>query len=326
MKMSVGQKNNSDRQERINRVKRLKKMILILAVVAIVIPTILCVLLFIRLHQVERIVQSLYETKALEQIKRETKEVASEHSIQGNILQDMSVSGNDMDVAGKKEQNYGEDTRRKVYLTFDDGPSANTSEILDILAEYHVKATFFVVGKTDDMSIANYKRIVAEGHTLGMHSYSHKYNEIYASREDYVEDLTKLQNYLYDITGVKAEYVRFPGGSSNQVSKVDMQELISYLKENDITYFDWNISSGDADGTNIGVHRIVNNCMGKLEEFNNEAMILMHDANDKKSTVEALPIMIEQIQKMDDTVILPITDDTIPIQHLSKAETVQIEK
>ena len=93
-------------------------------------------------------------------------------------------------------------TVRKVYLTFDDGPSGNTSRILDILAEYDVKATFFVVGKEEEQYQELYKRIVDEGHTLGMHSYSHKYDEIYQSVDSFAQDMSKLQEFLYETTGV----------------------------------------------------------------------------------------------------------------------------
>ena len=209
-----------------------------------------------------------------------------------------------------------EDGIRKVYLTFDDGPSSNTGEILDILAEYDVKATFFVVGKEEEKYQPLYKRIVEEGHTLAMHSYSHKYNEIYQSKESYVEDLTKLQEFLYDTTGVWCRYCRFPGGSSNTVSQVDMHELIAYLEEQDMSYYDWNVSSGDASSAYINPEAIVRNSTARLQEFH-EAIILMHDASDKNSTVEALPKLIEQIQAMEDTKILPITDDTEAIHHIS---------
>jgi len=101
------------------------------------------------------------------------------------------------------------DTTRKVYLTFDDGPSIYTDEILDILKEYHVKATFFVVGKEDAASQKAIRRIVAEGHTLGMHSYSHKYSELYASREAFQEDFEKERDYLETLTGSKIAFYRF---------------------------------------------------------------------------------------------------------------------
>ena len=105
--------------------------------------------------------------------------------------------------------------QKKVYLTFDDGPSDHTDEILDILKKNKVRATFFVVGKETEHAKKMYRRIILEGHTLGMHSYSHNYDQIYASVGAFSKDLMKLQKYLYDLTEVKSYIYRFPGGSSN---------------------------------------------------------------------------------------------------------------
>jgi peptidoglycan/xylan/chitin deacetylase (PgdA/CDA1 family) len=204
---------------------------------------------------------------------------------------------------------------RYVYLTFDDGPSTSTNEILDILAEYDVKATFFVCGKPDARYTDVYKRIVDEGHTLGMHSYSHKYSDIYSSADAFKADMEKLRVFLYETTGVWPKYFRFPGGSSNDVSKVDIRELIDYLDTAEVTYFDWNVSAGD-DRTGANKDTIYNNIVGNVPKFKH-CIVLMHDAADKKSTVEALPEIIEAIQAMDDTVIVPITDNTLPVQHIN---------
>ncbi|MBO4461285.1 MAG: polysaccharide deacetylase family protein, partial [Lachnospiraceae bacterium] len=105
---------------------------------------------------------------------------------------------------------------KKVYLTFDDGPSHNTELILDILKEYNVKATFFVIGRNDEYSKSLYKRIVDEGHTIALHSYTHRYSSIYASLDAYKEDLQKISDLVYDATGVRSKFIRFPGGSSNK--------------------------------------------------------------------------------------------------------------
>lgn len=202
-----------------------------------------------------------------------------------------------------------------VYLTFDDGPSIYTEEILDILDSYGVKATFFVVGKEDEASRAALKRIADEGHTLGMHSYSHKYTEIYESLDAFSADFIRLRDYLYDVTGVNSCYYRFPGGSSNTVSPVDMHEYAEYLDEQGITFYDWNISSGDASSRELSAEAIVSNCTDNLEMWHT-SIILMHDSAGKHTTVEALPEIIEHIQAMDDTVILPITENTVPVQHI----------
>lgn len=202
---------------------------------------------------------------------------------------------------------------RKVYLTFDDGPSENTDKILDILDEYGVKATFFVVGK--EGYTEEYQRIVEKGHSLGMHSFSHIYREIYQSVDAYGEDLNKLQNFLYEVTGEVCKIARFPGGSSNNASKVDMQELIAYLTEQGITYYDWNVSSGDASSSFVSASQIENNVLNNVWNYDS-VMILMHDSSAKDSTVEALPNIIEKILESENTVLLPISEDTIPIQHI----------
>ena len=203
---------------------------------------------------------------------------------------------------------------RYVYLTFDDGPSSSTGAILDVLKEYDVKATFFVCGKPDSRYTDLYKRIVDEGHTLGMHSYSHKYNVIYESSESFKDDLDKLRRFLNETTGTWSKYYRFPGGSSNTVSQTDMKELVQCLNDEGITFFDWNVAGGDATGGATKA-TIYNNVVNNVPRFKH-SIVLLHDATDKMSTVEALPEIIEAIQAMDDTVIVPITDDTLPVQHI----------
>lgn len=202
---------------------------------------------------------------------------------------------------------------RRVYLTFDDGPSANTDRILDILAQYGVKATFFVVGKEGYAD--QYRRIVEDGHTLAMHSYSHRYNEVYASLDAYKADLTKLHDYLYELTGEDCRFVRFPGGSSNTVSTVSMWDLIDYLDSEDMIYFDWNVSSGDSTGGKKSVEQLTSNVLDNIGKYNN-AVVLFHDAAGKTTTVDALAGIIEKILDSDNTVLLPISEDTVKVQHL----------
>ncbi|MCI8614297.1 polysaccharide deacetylase [Parablautia intestinalis] len=298
--------------DRRKRIRRLKKIILGTVAAAIIIPVIVSILLGVRVVSLRNRVKELEAMLLTEKEKNAGAGVFTLSSVEES---DRNQEKDTQEMEGEGAQAESTDIQKEVYFTFDDGPSANTDEILDILKEYDVRATFFVVGKTDEHSVRMYQRIVDEGHTLAMHSYSHKYDEIYASRESYVEDLTKLQEYLYQITGVWPRFCRFPGGSSNTVSNVDMTELIEYLDENGITYFDWNISSGDAVREDLSVDTIVQNCVGKLDNVN-IGMILMHDANDKITTVEALPEVIKAIRERGDTAILPITDETKPVQHV----------
>ena len=296
--------------DRRKRIRRLKKIILGTVAAAIIIPVIVSILLGVRVVSLRNRVKELEAMLLTEKEKNAGAGVFTLSSVEES---DRNQEKDTQEMEGAQAESTN--IQKEVYFTFDDGPSANTDEILDILKEYDVRATFFVVGKTDEHSVRMYQRIVDEGHTLAMHSYSHKYDEIYASKESYVEDLTKLQEYLYQITGVWPRFCRFPGGSSNTVSNVDMTELIEYLNENGITYFDWNISSGDAVREDLSVDTIVQNCVGKLDNVN-IGMILMHDANDKITTVEALPEVIKAIRERGDTAILPITDETKPVQHV----------
>ena len=246
--------------------------------------------------------------------------------VQSNTILDISSEDIDEDeaadiVAAAAIENqivWGETESRsegikRVYLTFDDGPSPNTDKILDILKEYDVKATFFVVGKENYTD--QYKRIVDEGHTLAMHSYSHVYKDIYSSLDAYKQDLGELRTFLYELTGVECNIVRFPGGSSNTISKVDMHTLIDYLDSENMVYFDWNVSSGDASRTYKSASQIASNVLGNIDKYNN-AVVLMHDAAEKNSTVDALPTIIESILQSEDTVLLPISEDTVKVQHI----------
>lgn len=204
------------------------------------------------------------------------------------------------------------DGKHHVYLTFDDGPSVQTGKVLDILKQYKVKATFFVVGREDAKSIALYQRIVDEGHTLAMHSYSHDYAKLYVSLDSFQEDLHRLQNLLFDKTGVWCKYYRFPGGSSNTASKVSMKDLEAYLDREGIAYFDWNVYGGDG----ISAEVIVKNITANVDKYK-ESVILLHDAADKRATVSALPGIIEYLQSQKDTEILPITEKSCPLIHTS---------
>ena len=298
---------------RSQRVKRLKKMILWTIALAILIPVIGCILLSVRVFQLKKQVAVLTEQLPVEEMQEETSGVYETTKVEESVK----------DTETKAEEpakiNPVKSSGKKVYLTFDDGPSSNTDQILDILKDYDVKATFFVVGKTDERSVKAYQRIVEEGHTLAMHSYSHRYDEIYESKEAFARDLNSLQEYLYETTGVWPRIYRFPGGSSNTVSKVDMQELIEYLTDIGITYFDWNVASGDAVSRTLPAETIVNNCLSGIEK-QKESVILMHDASNKGTTIEALPQIIEAIQEQGDAELLPITDETVPVQHIAAPE------
>lgn len=200
-----------------------------------------------------------------------------------------------------------------VFLTFDDGPSENTPEILEILKRHNVKATFFVTGREGEHAREWYNQIVTDGHTLAMHSYTHKYSSIYDSLEAFQADFTKLHDYLKEVTGIDSRFFRFPGGSSNQVSNTDMNEFIDYLGEQGITYYDWNVVCGDATSQIYTADEMVQNVMTDVAKFR-YSVVLMHDAANKDTTVEALETLLQMLESMD-AEILPITSDSPVIHH-----------
>ncbi len=181
---------------------------------------------------------------------------------------------------------------KTVYLTFDDGPSPRTPEVLQILAENGVKATFFV--KNGGKYNHYMKDIVAGGHTIALHTYSHDYAAIYASDEAYLNDLQQISDLVYNETGVRSKIMRFPGGSSNTKSRKYnqgiMTRMVKQVTDMGYIYYDWNLSSGDASGGKVPANTIINNC--RKVPRNNTVIVLMHDAGDKRTTVEALPQVI----------------------------------
>ena len=165
-----------------------------------------------------------------------------------------------------------------VYLTFDDGPGDYTAELLDVLKKYNVKATFFVTGRgSDEMILREYQ----EGHTIGLHTSSHDYSYIYQNMDTFFEDLSSVQERVKNITGYTSYLMRFPGGSSNTVSRrYDggahiMSQLVGEVESRGFTYFDWNISSGDAASGCSPVYVFENVAFG-LKEYG-DSVVLQHD-------------------------------------------------
>lgn len=179
---------------------------------------------------------------------------------------------------------------KTVYLTFDDGPSIYTKEILDTLDKYGVKATFFVVnGKQNHLM----KEIVNRGHQIGLHTYTHRYDILYKSEQAYYDDLNKINEVVKNETGVETKLIRFPGGSSNAISKKYskglMTKLTASVVENGYYYYDWNCTNGDAEGAKTVTDQL--RYCSKFPRSANEIVVLMHD--NKKLTAQSLPYIIE---------------------------------
>ena len=189
-----------------------------------------------------------------------------------------------------------ENDKPVIYLTFDDGPSRNTAQVLDILKENNIKATFFIVDyQVGSEREALIVRAFNEGHTIGLHGTSHTYSKIYSSLEALIENFETLQEKVYNSTGYQSNIIRFPGGSSNTVSKNYcegiMTKAVEYFSSTDFVYFDWNVDSQDAGGTTTpdGVFENVTSCI--KPDRNN--IVLMHDSGSKSHTLEALQAIID---------------------------------
>jgi len=182
---------------------------------------------------------------------------------------------------------------RTVYLTFDDGPTNITAQILNILRDRGVPATFFVVYREGEFPERMYRRIVDEGHALAHHSASHNYRQIYQSMEAFLDDFAKLSDMLYEVTGVRPEVFRFPGGSNTGHLRRIQQEAIAELLRRGYTYFDWDVSSASTspEATSSTMYRaVVNGVRGR-----DRSIVLMHDAGNA-GIVTALPRIIDTLK------------------------------
>lgn len=303
----------------------------------VLLPLILCIILFVRMGNLEKELREVkemnaavaepgsFETRLKEMalaaetedgktLKEEKKNENEEEEKESNSKQTSQVSNN---TSGKEPIDDG---KKHVYLTFDDGPSDHTEDILELLEKNGMTATFFCIGKTDEYSKEMYQRIIDGGHTLAMHSYSHDYPTLYASLSSFKEDFHKIQDYFEEVTGVKPMYYRFPGGSSNTVSKVSMKKCIKFLAKEGVNYYDWNALNGDAEGKTYSVEEMLKRTISGVKLYDSP-VVLMHDTNAKQRTLEMLPKLIKKLKKMD-AVVEGIDENTPLVQHIKVSSVV----
>ena len=325
-------------------VNRMKKLILAGIVVLFLIPLILCLILFFHMHSLEKEMEQLRQD-VLSKKERMQQEVLAKENVKDNrmeaALDKEALAKMEKNRAGStalqltgrqagEEKEDGKETAteeidpsqveesKKIYLTFDDGPSDNTGRLLDVLKEENVKATFFMVlnDKCDRQVI---RRMAAEGHTLGIHSASHVYTEIYADLDSFRQDVQTVHDLLYEMTGQDVKLYRFPGGSSNRVSDVPIEDCIAYLEEAGYTYFDWNASNGDSSGSGYTADQLTENVLRYVRNNTGASVVLMHDFTPCPETIDALPGLIRTLRE-EGYVFLPIDSSTTPVHH-RKTET-----
>lgn len=218
-----------------------------------------------------------------------THKQIAEHNIELNMLPVANIEGHKL----IKDIYYSEE--KQIYLTFDDGPSKDiTPQILDILKENDVKATFFVLGARVDLYPETLKREFNEGHYIANHGYSHEYSRIYENRDTVFDEFNQCEVSIKNALG-NQEYnsflFRFPGGSRGGRYEKVKAEARQLLEEYGVAYTNWNCLTGDAAG-----NKTKDACIQEMLESKgdqNSIILLMHDANDKSQTVEALPEIIQ---------------------------------
>ncbi len=197
---------------------------------------------------------------------------------------------------------------KTMYLTFDDGPSAeNTDKVLDVLKENDVKATFFVIGEYVRMYPETARRIVEEGHTIGIHCDVHDYGPLYASADSYVEDFEKAYDTVLEVTGVEAKFFRFPGGSVNSYNKNVRDDIIAKMEEKGFIYYDWNASIEDASCHEKTQEELIQSAKYTAME-RSKVVLLAHDR--VECTAESLDALIDAFPEYKMEVL---TEDMEPV-------------
>ncbi len=291
-----------DLQYRRKRVKRIKRIIVTLGVILILLPIVLSVVLFCRVRSLENKLETIISENGLEEQTHQASTGVVKAEEKKTPVSPASVSAEP-------------GVPKKVYLTFDDGPSRQTEKVLDILKKKKVKATFFMIGRDDEYSESLYKRVVREGHTLGMHSYSHRYKEIYGSLEGFQKDFNKISDHLFAITGVRSAFYRFPGGSSNSINQFPIKEYTKFLNEQGVTYMDWNVIAANGTTDNVTKEEMVQSVMDGVAKYDT-SIVLLYDSADKKMTAKSLEDIIDSLLA-GGYEILPIDENTVPVQHAS---------
>lgn len=194
--------------------------------------------------------------------------------------------------------------KKTVYLTFDDGPTVITNKLLDTLEKCNAKATFFVVGKEICEREDLLKRIQKEGHSIGLHTYSHNFKEIYSSDDIFINEMLDTQKKVKEVTGITTNLIRFPGGSAKHLHS----DMLKKLHENSLKVYDWNVSIEDGVNPHLSVSELVKNAK-KYNPKDNRVILLMHCNSNNINTIKALPQIIDYYRS-NGYEIKPITNLT----------------
>ena len=281
-----------DTNGKINKNKVKIVIILVLTAIFLVITLIYSINSIKRYEVYKKYETQLLSIKEEEELKKKKEAEELEKKRQEKIPKLTNIGKQNI------EKIYNCDTKR-VFLTFDDGPSMRTNEILDILKEENIKATFFVLGNYVEKMPETVKRIYDEGHYIANHGYSHVYEQIYSSPQAVLDEYNKCNEAIKNAIGVpeyNSHLFRFPGGlvgGKYADIKLQAKEL---LNQNNILNVDWNALIGDSEKANASTDFLLQRLKDTVGN-KSSPVILMHDAPAKKSTVEALPQIISYLKE-----------------------------
>ena len=306
-KTPTGLREQQSRRKRVNKIRTsiVTGMFIWMLVVTVMLPVLL-----LRLFWLEDKVKEL--TESIVSVEQEVdNESRKSGAVSGEGMEDSVKDANQIEheigeASAQQDGAQKEDTP-KAYLTFDDGPSDNTPRILDILKEKGVKATFFVIGQEGKEAEAIYRRIVEEGHTIGIHCDTHDYEQVYESVDSYVEDFEAARQTVYEVTGVDVKLFRFPGGSVNSYNQGVNEEIIEEMTERGYIYYDWNASLEDAVEDADPQDLIANGVETTLGR--KKIIMLAHDV--VYSTGICLNELLDQLPEYE---MMPLDEDVEPIR------------
>lgn len=267
-----------------------KKRIIFTVIVGILCLFTICLILYYLINtskQIKRTKQFVAQVEQYKQMQEEIKQ-QKENERKAKIPQLTEIGKENI------KNIYNQETK-KAFLTFDDGPSINTRDILDILKQNEIKATFFVLGSQVKVFPETTNRIYNEGHYLANHGYSHIYSNIYQSPEQVLNEYLECNQIVANTINVpeyNSHLFRFPGGSVGGKYAQIKNDAITLLEQNNIMYINWNALTGDSEKVNPTEEYLMDNLQKTIQD-KNSIVVLMHDSQAKRETIQCLPKVIE---------------------------------
>lgn len=271
-----------------------KKRIIFSIIVGILIIITLCLVIYYTIDTSIRVKKSKQYALQIIEYQKEQEEIERQKEAERQAkIPNLTEKGKE-----NVKNIYHSETKR-AFLTFDDGPSQNTNDILNLLKDNNIKATFFVLGSQVEVFPETTNRIYNEGHFIANHGYSHKYSSIYQSPEQILNEYNQCNQIVANTIGVpeyNSHLFRFPGGSVGGKYAQIKSQAIPLLEQNNILYVDWNSLTGDSEKVNPTEEYLMEN-LQRTSQGKNSLVLLMHDSQSKRITIDFLPKVIEYLKQ-----------------------------